>query len=113
MSPTDDGRAGRRAGRRREGRPEGRTEGRAEALAQVGLTPGEQVRFRRRDGARWTPATVERLERDGSVGLRDPKGAAVAIPIDGVEVRCSGRRGGQGWEPLRERLARNEQLRLL
>jgi hypothetical protein len=82
-------------------------------LDRVGLRVGEQVRFRRRDGARWTPAIAERLERDGSVGLRDPKGSAVAIPVDRIEVRAEGPRGGVGWEPLAERLARSHQLRLL
>ena len=63
--------------------------------------------------ARWIPATVERLERDGSVGLRDPKGAAVALTVDRIEVRTEGPRGRLLWEPLTARLARNEQLRLL
>jgi hypothetical protein len=86
---------------------------RANELAQVGLTPGEAVRFRRRVSARWIPATVERVERDGSVGLRDPKGAAVALTVDRIEVRTEGPRGRLLWEPLTERLARTEQLRLL
>ena len=58
-------------------------------------------------------AVAERLERDGSVGLRDPKGAAVAIPVGRIEVRTEGPRGGAGWEALSDRLARSEQLRLL
>jgi len=82
-------------------------------LDRVGLRVGEEVRFRRRAGAHWTPAVVERLERDGSVGLRDPKGAALAIPVGRIEVRTEGPRGGIGWEPLTDRLARTEQLRLL
>jgi hypothetical protein len=86
---------------------------RAADLATVGLSPGEAVRFRRRVSARWIPATVERVERDGSVGLRDPKGAAVALTVDRIEVRTLGPRGRLLWEPLTDRLARNEQLRLL
>lgn len=86
---------------------------RSDELARVGLAPGEAVRFRRRVSERWTPAVVERLERDGSVGLRDPKGAAVAITVDRIEVRVEGPRGAKLWEPLARRLARNEQLRLL
>lgn len=82
-------------------------------LVAVGLNPGEQVRFRRRSSGRWTPAVVERVERDGSIGLRDPKGAAVALTIDRIEVRCQGPRGAVLWEPLQARLDRNEQLRLL
>jgi hypothetical protein len=84
-----------------------------EGLARLGLAPGEPVRFRRRASGRWIPAVVERLERDGSVGLRDPKGAAVALTPERIEVRTQGRRGGSSWEPLTARMARTEQLRLL
>jgi len=82
-------------------------------LTRLGLRRGEQVRFRRRDDERWKPATVERRERDGSVGLRDGRGAARAIPVERIEVRTTGPRGGTGWEPLAERAARIEQLKLL
>lgn len=102
---TDSGRAtgsGRRAAKATD-----------DGLDRVALQAGERVRFRRRAGARWTMAVAERLERDGSVGLRDPKGAAVAIPVGRIEVRTEGPRGGTGWEPLTDRLARSEQLRLL
>ncbi|MCU0266261.1 MAG: hypothetical protein MUF83_02375 [Acidimicrobiales bacterium] len=82
-------------------------------LAELGLAPGEAVRFRRQDGERWKSATVERRERDGSVGLRDTRGAARAIPVEQIEVAVTGPRGGRAWEPLGERVARTEQLRLL
>lgn len=107
MSATPSGRA-----RRDTGTKSTRRSG-EDGLDRVGLRAGEQVRFRRRTGARWTPATAERLERDGSVGLRDPKGSAVAIPVERIEVRAEGPRGGLGWEPLADRLARSHQLRLL
>jgi hypothetical protein len=81
-------------------------------LVHLGLTAGETVRFRRRHG-RWQSGTVVRLERDGSVGITDAKGASRAIPVERVEVRCTGQRGRKGWEPLAERAARTEQLRLL
>ena len=58
-------------------------------------------------------ATVERVERDGSLGLRDEKGAARAIPMDLVEVAATGPRGARTWEPVVERASRTEQLRLL
>jgi hypothetical protein len=58
-------------------------------------------------------ATVERVERDGSLGLRDEKCAARAIPMDLVEVAATGPRGARTWEPVVERAARTEQLRLL
>jgi hypothetical protein len=80
-------------------------------LASLGLAPGMTVRFRRTPGARWRLATVERVERDGSLGLRDPKGAARAIPLELVEVATTGPRGARTWEPAPERAARTEQLR--
>ena len=82
-------------------------------LAELGLAVGDRVRFRRQEAERWKPAVVVRRERDGSVGLRDPKGAARAIPIDRIEVRATGRRGGIVWEPLAERAGRTEQMKLL
>jgi hypothetical protein len=83
------------------------------ALAALGLRPGDRVRFRRRDAGRWQEGAVERVERDGSVGLRDAKGAARALPVDRLEVRTNGPRGAVTWEPLPERVARTEQMRLL
>lgn len=83
------------------------------SLGLLGLRPGEKVRFRRSDAGRWQHATVERLERDGSLGLRDGKGASRSIPPELVEVATTGPRGAAGWEPVPERAARVEQLRLL
>lgn len=82
-------------------------------LAALGLAPGMRVRFRRRDGERWKRGTVERVEKDGSLGLRDARGAARAIPLELVEVEASGPRGARTWEPAVERAARTEQMRLL
>jgi hypothetical protein len=82
-------------------------------LTILGLTPGEQVRFRRDPASRWNEASVTRRERDGSIGLTDRRGAARAIPVEAIEVRCQGPRGGSGWEPLTCRASRTEQLRLL
>lgn len=82
-------------------------------LVELGIRRGDRVRFRRRDDERWKEAVVERRERDGSIGLRDANGAARAIALDRIEVRDRGPRGGVVWEPLTERAARVEQLRLL
>jgi hypothetical protein len=82
------------------------------SLGELGLKPGDQVRFRRRDSERWKEAVVERRERDGSLGLRDAKGASRAIDLDLVEVRTRGPRGGVVWEPVPERAARTEQMPL-
>ena len=83
------------------------------SLAALGLAPGDPVRFRRNARSRWRPATVERVERDGSLGLRDQKGAARAIPVELVEVATTGPRGARTWEPVTDRAARTEQLKLL
>lgn len=82
-------------------------------LAELGLTRGDVVRFRRHDGERWKQATVARREKDGSVGLHDPKGASRSIPVACIEVRGTGPRGGIVWEPLAERAARTEQIPLV
>ena len=82
-------------------------------LAELGLAPGAAVRFRRRESERWKDATVTRRERDGSIGLHDAKGAARSLPMEMIEVRATGPRGGVVWEPLADRAARTEQMRLL
>ncbi|HXH55993.1 hypothetical protein [Iamia sp.] len=81
-------------------------------LLEIGLHVGDAVRFRPRPQARWQEATVVRRERDGSVGLRDERGAARALPIERLEVRTRGRRGARTWEPLAQRADRPEQLDL-
>ena len=83
------------------------------SLEALGLAPGMAVRFRRPNETRWRTARVERVERDGSLGLRDARGAARAIPLELVEVATTGPRGARTWEPAVERAARTEQLRLL
>lgn len=82
-------------------------------LTMLGLRRGDRVRFRRSDDEHWKEAEVMRRERDGSLGLRDDKGASRAISIDLVQVRTTGPRGGVVWEPVTERAARDEQLKLL
>ena len=94
-------------------RPVATIDDRPLGLVILGLSPGEQVRFRRDPTSRWQEAYVARRERDGSVGLTDRRGAARAIPVESIEVRCTGPRGGNGWEPLTVRASRTEQLRLL
>ncbi len=82
------------------------------SLIDVGLREGDTVRFRPRPGARWQEATVERRERDGSVGVRDGRGASRALTLDRLEVRTRGPRGARTWEPVHERAERTEQLDL-
>jgi hypothetical protein len=83
------------------------------ALAELGLAEGDAVRFRRRDSERWKDGTAVRREADGSLGIRDQKGSLRALPLHLVEVRTRGPRGGVVWEPLPERAARTEQMKLL
>lgn len=80
------------------------------ALLEVGLRPGDRVRYRKKDGGAWQEARVERRERDGSIGVRDGNGSARAIPLERLEVRGSGRRGGVVWESVADRAGRDEQL---
>ena len=82
-------------------------------LVELGLVRGMRVRFRLAPADRWSMATVEQVEKDGSLGLRDSKGASRAIPVELVEVETRGPRGARAWEPVTERAARNEQLKLL
>ena len=82
------------------------------SLEELGIKAGDKVRFRRRDADRWREGTVERREKDGSVGIRDHKGASRAILLDRIEVRGRGPRGGVIWEPLPDVAARTEQLDL-
>lgn len=84
-----------------------------DGLAILGLVPGETVRWRSTGGARWRMGKVARRERDGSIGVTDARGALRSLAVERLEVRCSGPRGGTAWEPLCERAARCEQLRLL
>lgn len=83
------------------------------SLQALGLAPGMAVRFRRKAATRWRKGVVERVEKDGSLGLRDERGAARAIPLELVEVATTGPRGARTWEPATERAARPEQLRLI
>lgn len=82
------------------------------SLEELGLRRGDQVRFRRKAEGRWLLGVAVGREKDGSLSVRDAKGAARAIPVELVEVRTRGRRGAFTWEPLTERAARTEQMDL-
>lgn len=81
-------------------------------LTALGLLPGDRVRWRDRPGGRWREGRVEGCERDGSLAIRDGRGASRALHHDRVEVAGRGPRGGALWEPVAERAARTEQLAL-
>jgi hypothetical protein len=81
-------------------------------LAALGLTAGERVRWREKAGGRWREGTVVGRERDGSVGVRDGKGASRAFTVARLEVSARGPRGAKVWEPLAERADRTQQMPL-
>jgi hypothetical protein len=81
-------------------------------VERLGVRVGEKVRFLRADRVRWQDGVVVGVERDGSLGIRDTKGASRAVPLGDVLVRAEGVRGGRHWEPLLDRAARTEQLEL-
>jgi hypothetical protein len=81
-------------------------------LTPLGLVVGDRVRWRDRSRARWREGRVVGRERDGSVGVRDERGASRALHPERLEVASRGPRGGATWEPVPERAARTEQLGL-
>src|SRR5688500_9983580 len=81
-------------------------------VERLGLRVGERVRFLRVDRSRWQDGTVAGVERDGSLAVRDGKGASRAVLLEHVLVRGEGARGAPRWEPLLGRAARTEQLEL-
>jgi hypothetical protein len=81
-------------------------------LDGLGLAVDDRVRWRDRKSSRWREGRVVGRERDGSVGVRDERGASRALRADRLEVRDRGPRGGVVWEPVPERAARAEQLGL-
>jgi hypothetical protein len=73
-----------------------------DGLAELGLEIGQLVRYAGSSDKRLREGVVLRRERDGSVGLRDDRGRARAIPVERIEVRVIGPRGGEQWVPLTE-----------
>jgi hypothetical protein len=73
-----------------------------DGLAEIGLEIGQLVRYVGSSDKRPREGVVLRRERDGSVGLRDERGRARAIPVERIEVRVVGPRGGEQWVPLTE-----------
>jgi hypothetical protein len=82
-------------------------------LLALGLRAGDTVRFRRTPTGRWIEGTVVGREKDGSVSVRDRRGAARAIVAERLQVRSEGPRGGTVWLPVTERATGCEQLDLL
>ena len=78
------------------------TEAAPPSLGELGLAPGDRVRFRRHAGQHWHHGVVWRREPDGSLGLYDDKGAARAIPVHRVQAEGRGPLGGRRWTTLPE-----------
>jgi hypothetical protein len=83
-------------------------------VEELGLRVGDRVRFKSLGGGprQWNEAVVLGTEKDGSVAVRDTKGAWRAVRLERLEVRRSRRRGSHAWESVSERAARTEQLAL-
>ena len=81
-------------------------------LDEFNLRPGDRVRFQRTSGTTWHEAKVIGVERDGSVALRDEKGAARSIAPHRLEVRVRSRRGALSWESVLTHARRTAQLTL-
>ncbi len=71
-----------------------------DGLAEIGLEIGQLIRYQGTTDKRSHDGVVLRRERDGSVGLRDERGRARAIPVELIEIRILGPRGGEQWIPL-------------
>lgn len=71
-----------------------------DGLAAMGLEFGQIVRYAGTSDKRYREGVVLRREKDGSVGLRDDRGRARAIPVERIEIRLVGPRGGEQWVPL-------------
>jgi hypothetical protein len=86
--------------------------GRSIALGRLGLRQGEAIRFRRREHGRWIVGSVQAVESDGSVTLRDPDGSARSIRPERLEIRRPGSRGRLRWRVVSEVAITWEQLEL-
>jgi hypothetical protein len=71
-----------------------------DGLTELGLEIGQLVRYVGLSDKRFREGVVLRREKDGSVGLRDERGRARAIPVEQIEVRVIGPRGGEQWISL-------------
>ncbi len=81
-------------------------------LAQLRLTNGEPVRFRKLDRGRWLPGKMSGVAADGSITIHDANGAARSLRPERVEVRRPGGRGRLTWQLISEVAITWEQLAL-
>ena len=81
-------------------------------LAQLRLTNGEPVRFRKLEGGRWLPGKMSGVAADGSITIHDANGAARSLRPERVEVRRPGGRGRLTWQRVSDVAITWEQLAL-
>ncbi|HEY4610697.1 MAG TPA: hypothetical protein VIH06_15880 [Ilumatobacteraceae bacterium] len=84
----------------------------SDALAQLRLTSGEPVRFRKAEGGRWLPGKMAGVAVDGSITIHDANGAARSLRPERVEVRRPGSRGHLTWQLVSDVAITWEQLAL-
>jgi hypothetical protein len=84
----------------------------AEILAQLRLTSGEPVRFRKAEGGRWLPGKMSGVATDGSITIHDANGAARSLRPERVEVRRPGNGGRLTWQLVSDVAITWEQLEL-
>jgi hypothetical protein len=84
----------------------------AEILAQLRLTSGEPVRFRKAEGGRWLPGRMSGVATDGSITIHDANGAARSLRPERVEVRRPGNAGRLTWQLVSDVAITWEQLEL-
>ena len=84
----------------------------AEVLAQLRLTSGEPVRFRKAEGGRWLPGKMSGVATDGSITIHDANGAARSLRPERVEVRRPGGSGRLTWQLVSDVATTWEQLAL-
>lgn len=79
---------------------EARTPAGVSSLGDLGLTRGDRVRWRSRDGGTWSSGNVVGREKDGSISLIDGRGNWRAIRSSALSVRIGGRWVAVGEESL-------------
>ncbi|MFM2077279.1 MAG: hypothetical protein RJA49_1169 [Actinomycetota bacterium] len=81
-------------------------------LQRLGLRPGEPVRFRKGESARWHAGKMSGIAVDGSITIFDANGAARSLRPEFVEVRRPGSRGRLSWQTVSDVAITWEQLQL-
>ena len=84
----------------------------AAVLHSIGLTAGEEVRFRRADRGRWQTGRIAYVERDGSITVHDAHGAARSLRPEHLEVKRPGKRKKLTWQAVTDVAVTWEQLTL-